>query len=746
MNDLALKEKAHANDGMDFLTFISDFKTASQEAIGNNQVLNNLAVLLSDDKLKVLDCDIDVDGVNQPTANSIVAVLCNQYYQPSNLAILPLDNREPFLLHDFNNDGFIFGNGGQVVAIRDLNIAMIIATYTQTRGEPYTVIAPLNKGQFDSVVKSHASQRQVMILTDYEHGLECERTFKGDNVKLAKVVDILEDLIVTHSINDILALNDTKVTELNGIEWGNPRPINQTLPPVKSITSDMLPKPLYDYVLDHANRLGVPLEFIAIPLLVALGSVIGTKTSILPKKFDEWEITANLWGGIAGNPSSKKSPSQSAGLKPIDNLVFKAKQAYENATKEHNAQTLVDAEREKANKERLKELVKKQSKQKEDSKDKVTDEHIQALADSIANPNENAPKPALRRYVTDDSTHEKLGDLESQNPNGILIKRDELTGLLSQLDKDDNQQARAFYLEGYNGTGSYTFDRMMRGTVFIESHCLSIIGGIQPDKLEYYLSQVIKGLNNDGLMQRFSLLVYPDPLPNCKERDLPVNKEIRDTVYRIFETLDSMTIGHLIKYGANEPSEFIKRPYFRLSDDAYPIFMNWYDELKAKANMAEHSIIAEHLMKYPKTLASLALIFHLVDCVESNAPLGAVSERALRASIKWIEMLETHMIRIYSTVTDNAQIKASLLAVKLLDMVKKSKDKNTSDWLEKGFTARQVTRKCWKGLTDGQDVQTAIDVLIEHDWLRWESIATTGQGGRPTEHYYIDPTIRKFIK
>lgn len=528
--------------------------------------------------------------------------------------------------------------------------------------------------------------------------------------------------------------------------WGNPTLINHSLPPVKPITADMLPKVLYEYVADNSNRLGVPHEFIAIPLLVALGSVIGTKVSILPKKYDDWEIIPNLWGGITGNPSSRKTPSLSTGLKPIDNLVFKAKQAYESDSKAHTAHTLVNDERGKADKDRLKELIKKQGKQTDKTKDsdKVTDEQITALADSIANPSELAPKPTLRRYVTDDSTHEKLGDLESQNPNGILVKRDELTGLLSLLDKDENQQARAFYLEGYNGTGSYTFDRMIRGTAFIENHCLSLIGGIQPDKLEYYLSQIIKGLNNDGLMQRFSLLVYPDPIKG-KEKDLPVNKESRDIIYHIFEKLDSLTIRHFIKYGANEPNEFIKRPYFRLSDTAYPVFMEWYDDLKEKADNSEHTIIAEHLMKYPKTLTSLALIFHLVECVELDMSLGAVSLPALQGAIAFMDMLESHMIRIYSTVTDNAFLKASILSTKILDMFRTRTDKTTNDWLEYGFTARQVVRKCWKGLTEYDSVQTAIEVLIEHNWLRGESVETTGQGGRPTERYFINPKISQII-
>lgn len=72
------------------------------------------------------------------------------------------------------------------------------------------------------------------------------------------------------------------------------------------------------------------------------------------------------------------------------------------------------------------------------------------------------------------------------------------------------------------------------------------------------------------------------------------------------------------------------------------------------------------------------------------------------------------MMRIYSTITDNAQIKASLLSVKILEIIK-NQNKTPNDWLTSGFTARQVMRKCWKGLTDNDDVQTAIDVLVDQD-------------------------------
>ncbi len=44
--------------------------------------------------------------------------------------------------------------------------------------------------------------------------------------------------------------------------------------------------------------------------------------------------------------------------------------------------------------------------------------------------------PTRERYVVNDTTVEKLGELLNQNSRGLLVFRDELTGLLHSLDKD----------------------------------------------------------------------------------------------------------------------------------------------------------------------------------------------------------------------------------------------------------------------------------------------------------------------
>lgn len=531
------------------------------------------------------------------------------------------------------------------------------------------------------------------------------------------------------------------------IDWSKPTLINQTLPPVKTVTDDMMPETLWRYCQNNAKRLSTPIEYIAVPLVVALSSVIGVKVGAYPKHYDDWDIVPNLWGAIIGNPSTKKSPAIDSGLKPLNNLVHHAKADYEQAQKDFATQKEVNKYKNSALESELKALAKKQAKQADDDENPITDDELTAKAQSIAEANEaDNNDPMLKRYIANDGTHQKLGEILAQTNNGLLIARDELTGLLASLDGEQNNDARNFYLEAFNGTGSHVMDRVGRGSTFIETHCLSVIGGIQPNKLERYLSKTIKGLDNDGLMQRFQLAVYPDHIKGLKEQDIAPNKEIRQAVYDLFETIDNMSIGDFIKYGANPPDDFNKRPYYYFNDEAYHTFMQWYDDNKAKAEECEHSVMAEHMMKYPKTIPSLALIFHLVDCIEHQANLGRIGMNALNAALKWHSMLETHMTRIYSLVTDSANIKAAYLSEKLLNMAKSSTDKTDETlWINGGFTARQLVRKGWKGLTDSDDVQNALEVLLEQKWLDWQEVPSTGQGGRPTERYYINPRIRELL-
>ena len=145
--------------------------------------------------------------------------------------------------------------------------------------------------------------------------------------------------------------------------------------------------------------------------------------------------------------------------------------------------------------------------------------------------------PTRRRYLVNDSSVEKLGELLNENPNGLLVFRDELLGLLYSLERDGQEGARQFYLETWNGNGRFTYDRIGRGTVDIEACCLSVLGSIQPGPLQDYLATA----PDDGLIQRFQLAVWPDLEPGWTNVDRWPNRDAKERAGSVFSRLDGLT-------------------------------------------------------------------------------------------------------------------------------------------------------------------------------------------------------------
>lgn len=274
MNNLAISK----NTNKAFLEFIKGQPTASYETYQHNPALVNLAHCTGKDKLLFIDSNYTVDNTEQPTANSIGVMLFDEHYEPSNLAIFPLNNAEPFPLHGLENDCFVLGNGGQVVAVASLDTAIALYPYLTINGE-YSLIAPLKDWQFERMVKAHASHSQVTLFTDYPTGKQFEKTFKGHNVRLVATVDTITDLVTNYLLDEII--NDpnkepalqTKVKELNGIEWGEPEPLRQ-----KVIFKNPYPLGAFNGVLGEAVQ--AIAYYAQVPLSIAGQAVLGALSTL----------------------------------------------------------------------------------------------------------------------------------------------------------------------------------------------------------------------------------------------------------------------------------------------------------------------------------------------------------------------------------------------------------------------------------------------------------------------------------
>jgi hypothetical protein len=154
--------------------------------------------------------------------------------------------------------------------------------------------------------------------------------------------------------------------------------------------------------------------------------------------------------------------------------------------------------------------------------------------------------PKKSRLVVNDTTYQALGTILADNARGVLAIGDELTGLLRSLDSPGQEAARGFYLSGWSGTQGYSFDRVGRGHVSLARYCLSVFGGFQPDRIKSYVREAQRGSStNDGMLQRFQLLVWPDPLESVVMVDRPPNHAAIEVYFKAVMRLNSIAASDL---------------------------------------------------------------------------------------------------------------------------------------------------------------------------------------------------------
>ena len=123
------------------------------------------------------------------------------------------------------------------------------------------------------------------------------------------------------------------------VAWPQPTEIKAELPTAPAFdAASLLPNPLRDFVLDEADRMPCSPDYVAVALVVALGAVIGARVALKPKRRDDWIVTPNLFGGVVGDPSSKKTPAISTALRFLDRLEAKEAEQHEERMKVHAAE------------------------------------------------------------------------------------------------------------------------------------------------------------------------------------------------------------------------------------------------------------------------------------------------------------------------------------------------------------------------------------------------------------------------
>ena len=491
-----------------------------------------------------------------------------------------------------------------------------------------------------------------------------------------------------------------EVVEVRGDEWPEPEPLGEDLLPVERFDYELLPNAFRGLVRNAATSMQSPPDFPAVAVMIAAGTVIGRQCGIRPKQLDDWKEYPNLWGVVIGTPGVAKTPSMAYGLKPLDLLEA-------DARKEHEVEV--------AKYLKAKELAELRTKALSRRIEKIYREAETELPELPELP-DIPTAPTMRRYATNSPTVEALAEIMRENPRGVLIIRDELVSLLRTLDREDRAEDRGYYLTAWAAKQSYTFDRIVRGNRYIPYVALSIIGSAQPDLIRSYLQEAIAGGGGDGMLARFSLMVWPDIDKNWRYVDCKPDEFARDQADTAFQVLDKLEVGAERDAKGNA--------YLRFSPDAQAEFRKWLESFEPfLRHNDEHPALVAHLAKYKKAVPALALI-----CALADGEHGAVSAVSLRRALAWAKYLESHARRAYGSVVAGETIAAKLILNRL-------RNRN----LPSPFTQRDLSLKSWAGLTDAKLVADALLLLCEHRWLR--RTKRKPETGRPTSDYEAHPSI-----
>ena len=160
-----------------------------------------------------------------------------------------------------------------------------------------------------------------------------------------------------------------------------------------------------------------------------------------------------------------------------------------------------------------------------------------------------AEKPVFNQFLVSDSTPEARNQVLSINPNGVMLYRDELKGMIDDFGRY-NRSGELSQLLSIFDSDNIVINRKNDDTLLIEKPFMSILGSIQPSVLsETFGSELMMG---NGFVQRW-LFCFPDSVPQAMYSDELIPSSVvngwRDFIYDLLAYYFSVNGGRLYLRG-----------------------------------------------------------------------------------------------------------------------------------------------------------------------------------------------------
>ena len=494
-------------------------------------------------------------------------------------------------------------------------------------------------------------------------------------------------------------------------------PLPATDPPPPKLDANLLPEPLASYCSSAAIENETTPEAIAGFLLAALGVMTGTRLLVAPDRFQKpnWFESAIRSTALVMDVSAGKTGAFRMGLRPLEALQKKYRSKHKSALIDYEKQSEPLVAQRKG-------LLKKLASTSldEDQREEIT-EKLQNLS--------LPEKPTETVLLMNRATQEKILQMAANgNERGMLLKADELVGLIDQTNRHGNEGLREFYIEAMTVAREVSSHTISRGTDSASTLALSLAGCVQPGKLQRLLRDMEAGYKDDGLLQRFLWIIPTQPkfseFDNVEGGFRASTLEPYNEVRNLFERIDQM---EPVEFGAIE-TDYSPSPFCFFDNEAYHEWREWRRELRG--NLIVEPDISDGfrgwLGKSERLVSGLSLTFHVVECAEKRKDPGPIGISELARAIDFWEIARHHARRVFSLSATTSREVMTLLLKKFPSLAPE-------------FSIRDVKRKCWSGLRDDATILDACEWLCDLGYLV-EIAPPRLQRGRPgSPRFKINP-------
>ena len=346
---------------------------------------------------------------------------------------------------------------------------------------------------------------------------------------------------------------------------------------------EALPATAAAYVEATSEALDVAPAFLAVPMLSVLSTGVGASARLQLKR--SWREPATLWTAVVAPSGSTKSAALQHVLRPVHRKEREAQNAYEEALARYD-------------------------------------------------PNSNEPKPTRTRYRTGDPTTEAVVRILEENPQGVLLARDELAAWLGSFDRYAHGAADLqFWIEVWGGE-QVSLDRVGEGNITVSNPAVSLTGTIQPRTLQKKLDTIHF---QSGFASRLLLCRPPTTAKTWTEAD--VSEALEDRYRALLDSLYALG-----KHGTDGEPVMVT-----LSPAAKERWIQFYDEANAQLHREHDGPARAAQAKAINHAARLALIFHLCRTAGTDE-VGTVEMPGIERGVTVARWGLRETLRVYETL------------------------------------------------------------------------------------------------